>query len=81
MSFNDFAVQLYLTILAIAAAPILLSWVLRRIAGNAHHPAPTTAQESSAELEWRNEVHRQEEEEEDDDVDWWRYWSGRSDYT
>ena len=37
MSFNDFAVQLYLTILAIAAAPIVLSWVLRRVAGE-HAP-------------------------------------------
>lgn len=41
MSLNDFAVQLYLTVLAIAAAPILLSWVLRRIAGKhapVHYP-------------------------------------------
>lgn len=78
MSFNDFAVQLYLTILAIAAAPIVLSWCLRRIAGDAHRPAPI-AQESTEEIAWRNEVHHQEEE--DADIDWWRYWSGRSDYT
>jgi hypothetical protein len=38
MSLNDFAVQLYLTLLAIAATPILLSWGLRRIAGK-HAPS------------------------------------------
>ena len=72
MSFNDFAVQLYLTILAIAAAPILLSWVLRRIAGKhaASHADRTyqQAEDDQWKADWENE-------------DWWRYWSGRSDYT
>ena len=69
MSFNDFAVQLYLTILAIAAAPILLSWVLRRIAGK-HAPdyADTPTRDVDDDF-WQ------------DHDDWWWFWSRRNDET
>jgi membrane-bound acyltransferase YfiQ involved in biofilm formation len=54
MSLNDFAVQLYLTLLAIAAAPILLSWGLRRIAGK-HAPVyeqPKQEEDDAWQREW-----------------------------
>ncbi len=47
MSLNDFAVQLYLTLLAIAAVPILLSWGLRSVAGKhapSHYRNPAISQ-------------------------------------
>lgn len=66
MSLNDFAVQLYLTILAIAAAPILLSWSLRRLAGNNAIDAPVA---TDAELQ-RVKAARAKEEE---DSYWYQY--------
>ena len=72
MSLNDFAVQLYLTLLAIAAAPILLSWGLRRIAGK-HAPVyEQSKQEEDDALEQRRLDY--------EDDDWWRFFSHR-DYT
>jgi hypothetical protein len=65
MSFNDFAVQLYLTILAIAAAPIVLSWMLRRVAGNAAGEPP-----AAYEAERREAAAREKAEE---DSYWYQY--------
>ncbi len=66
MSLNDFAIQLYLTLLAIAAAPIFLSWGLRRIAGS--HASPDIPP-SQAELDAAAVARRRKEE----DSYWYQY--------
>jgi hypothetical protein len=71
MSLNDFAVQLYLTLLAIAAVPIFLSWGLRRIAGK---HAPVYANET------RGCAEDDSQDLESDDTDWWFFWSNRDDH-
>jgi hypothetical protein len=67
MSLNDFAVQLYLTLLSIAAAPILLSWVLRRIAGK-HAPEYPVAQARAEDDDFWQEHD-----------EWWWFWARRDD--
>lgn len=77
MAFYDLAVYVYLTLLLLGLAPIVLSWVLRRIAGK-HAPTYQTGY-SADEIAWQQEIAQMERE--DADTDWWFFWSDRDDRT